>query len=91
MLTVNAEDYQFMKRLHKPGDEKRMEVVLAPQDYQRWLDGTIEEAAALLKPWAGPLLGEHAPAPARKNAPKAESGKAVKPDLPEQDGLFSRR
>jgi len=88
MLTVNADDHPFMKRFHKPEDEKRMVVVLAPQEYQRWLDGTVEEAASLLKPWRGPLLGEHVPAPARKKAPRAESGKVVKPDLPEQDGLF---
>ena len=88
MLTVNADDHPFMRRFHKPGDEKRMVVVLAPADYQHWLDGTVQEAAALLRQWHGPLLGEHVPAPARKKAPKAQSGKVVKPELPGQEGLF---
>lgn len=87
MLTVNADDHPFMKRFHKPGDEKRMVVVLHPDDYQRWLDGSNVEAFNLLRQWHGPLLGEHAPAPARKKAPIADSGKVIRPK-PEQGGLF---
>ncbi|MCW5648252.1 MAG: SOS response-associated peptidase family protein [Ramlibacter sp.] len=87
MLTVNADDHPFMRRFHKPEDEKRMVVILAPEDYQRWLDGSVAEAATMLRQWHGPLVGEHAPAPPRKKAPKAVSGKVVQPK-PEQGGLF---
>jgi putative SOS response-associated peptidase YedK len=38
MLTINADDHDFMRRFHRPGDEKRMVVVLRPQDYGAWLD-----------------------------------------------------
>ncbi len=78
MLTVNADDHPFMRRFHKPGDEKRMVVVLAQGDYQRWLDCPVPEAKALLQQWHGPLLGEHAPAPARKKATAEDSHKVVK-------------
>lgn len=87
MLTVNADDHPFMRRFHKPEDEKRMVVILDPANYQRWLDCSVAEAAAMLKPWHGPLVGEHAPAPPRKKAPKAVSGKVMQPK-PEQGGLF---
>lgn len=87
MMTVNADDHPFMRRFHKPQDEKRMVVILAPDDYQRWLDCSVAEAATMLRQWHGPLVGEHAPAPPRKKAPKAVSGRVIQPK-PEQGGLF---
>lgn len=37
MLTVNADDHPFMRRFHKPGEEKRMVVILNPDNYGEWL------------------------------------------------------
>lgn len=37
MLTVNADDHPLMKRFHRPEDEKRMVVILDPEDYGNWL------------------------------------------------------
>jgi putative SOS response-associated peptidase YedK len=33
MLTVNADGHPVMQRFHKQGEEKRMMVILDPQDY----------------------------------------------------------
>ncbi len=51
MLTVNADDHPVMNRFHKPGDEKRTPVIIAPELHQRWLSATVEEAQALMT-WA---------------------------------------
>lgn len=37
MLTVNADGHPVMGRFHRPGDEKRSVVVLAPEHFQFWL------------------------------------------------------
>ena len=37
MLTVNADTHPLMKRMHKPGEEKRMVVILEPKEYLAWL------------------------------------------------------
>lgn len=33
MLTINADDHLLMKRFHKSEDEKRMIVILKPEEY----------------------------------------------------------
>ena len=33
----------------------RMPVILAPEDAETWLSGSLDEARALLKPYAGPV------------------------------------
>ena len=38
MLTVNADGHPLMQRFHKPGDEKRMVVVLDEAEFDAWLD-----------------------------------------------------
>ena len=38
MLTVNADDHALMRNYHKPGDEKRMVVILPRGLYNGWLD-----------------------------------------------------
>jgi len=66
MLTVNADDHPFMRRFHAPGEEKRMVVILEPQDFEGWLTCTVEEAKArYCKQWSGQLVGEPAPLPGR--------------------------
>lgn len=83
MLTVNADDHAFYRRFHKPGDEKRMVVILHPGDYDRWLECEVEEAPQFFRQWHGALEGYAKPLPPR--APKATSGKVIAPRDP---GLF---
>ncbi|HJV80434.1 SOS response-associated peptidase [Noviherbaspirillum sp.] len=44
MLTINADGHALMQRFHKPGDEKRMMVILDPERYDAWLHCPVEEA-----------------------------------------------
>lgn len=80
MLTVNADDHPFMQRFHEPDEEKRMVVILQPEDYGPWLSGSVADAARLLRPWHGPLEGVPDRPPGR--APRATSGKVVRPPNP---------
>ncbi|MFK7090463.1 SOS response-associated peptidase family protein [Chromobacterium violaceum] len=36
-ITINADEHPLMKRMHKPGDEKRSLVIVDPDQYQVWL------------------------------------------------------
>jgi putative SOS response-associated peptidase YedK len=49
MLTINADDHAFMRRFHRPGDEKRMVVVLRPQDYDAWLAAPAHAAMDFMR------------------------------------------
>jgi putative SOS response-associated peptidase YedK len=49
MLTINADDHDFMRRFHRPGDEKRMVVVLRPQDYGAWLNAPAQAAMDFMR------------------------------------------
>jgi putative SOS response-associated peptidase YedK len=62
MLTINAEAHPLMQRMHKPGEEKRMVVVLDPADWERWLRGGLDEAASCMAPWNGPIDAGPVPA-----------------------------
>ena len=44
MLTVNADDHALMKRFHRPGEEKRMVVILDEADHDAWLECSVERA-----------------------------------------------
>lgn len=48
MLTINADDHPLMRRFHKPGEEKRMVVVLDPADYDRWLDCPADQMQSFM-------------------------------------------
>jgi putative SOS response-associated peptidase YedK len=62
MLTVNADDHAVMRRFHKPGDEKRMVVILDEADYDAWLECPVERQRDFLRPFpAERLLAEPAP------------------------------
>lgn len=37
MLTINADQHPVMNQFHKPTDEKRMVVILEPQQFDNWL------------------------------------------------------
>jgi putative SOS response-associated peptidase YedK len=56
MVTVNADAHPLMKRMHKPDprlgpdkQDKRSLVLLERGEVDRWLQGTVEEARALIK------------------------------------------
>lgn len=48
MLTVNADDHPVMSQFHKPADEKRTPLVIAPHLYRTWLSATPDAAADLM-------------------------------------------
>lgn len=49
MLTVNADDHPFMRNFHKPGDEKRMVVILHEDEYDEWLEAPPQESIYFLR------------------------------------------
>ncbi len=64
MLTINADKHALMQRFHKQGEEKRMPVILAPQQYQAWLHATEATTASFFKPYpADQLIAVAAPKP----------------------------
>lgn len=62
MLTINADEHPLMRRFHKPGDEKRMLVLLEPERYDDWLTCPLEEAARFFVPFPAQRL-QARPAP----------------------------
>ena len=60
MLTVNADEHPVMKQFHKPGDEKRTPVVLAPSKFDEWLSADQIKAAAMMNWDLMPELSSHA-------------------------------
>jgi putative SOS response-associated peptidase YedK len=62
MLTINADDHAMMRRFHRPGDEKRMPVILQPDDYDRWLKASTEEAFRMCQQYPAELM-KCSPAP----------------------------
>lgn len=63
MLTVNADAHPLMSRMHKPDpklpadqQDKRSVIPLEPQDYDRWLTGTVQEVGAMLRPPAMDII-----------------------------------
>jgi putative SOS response-associated peptidase YedK len=69
MLTVSGAGHPIYERMHKPGDEKRMVLILDPADYDRWLQCPVAEAQTFFKPWPGPLEASPAPLPPRGRMP----------------------
>ena len=64
MLTVNADAHPVMRQFHKPGDEKRTPVVIAPALHATWLNANHAQATELMT-WAHmpELRAEAAPRP----------------------------
>lgn len=83
MLTVNADDHPFMRQFHAPSDEKRMVVILEPEDFEGWLTSPVSEAKAkYCKQWHGDLMGEPLPLPKRpKRVATPSSGSIPLVDL----------
>jgi putative SOS response-associated peptidase YedK len=66
MLTINADGHPLMQRFHKPDDEKRMLVILCPDQYDDWLHCAVEEAPEFFERYPAEGLAAHAaPRPAR--------------------------
>ncbi len=86
MLTVNADDHPFMKQFHRPGDEKRMVVILGPKDYAEWLSCPVDRAMRFCKQRHGPLEGAAAPLP--KRAKPSVLGPGARVDLPATGDVF---
>lgn len=64
-ITINADDHPLMRRFHKPEDEKRALVVLAPDEVDAWLQCRDPETARSflraypadeMKAWAAPKV-----------------------------------
>ncbi|KQW51168.1 MULTISPECIES: SOS response-associated peptidase [unclassified Roseateles] len=86
MLTVNADDHVLYRRLHKPGDEKRMPVILRPEDLDAWLNCSVDQAMSFMKQYPPELLdAEPFPLPSRKAAAKVPRAKPHSPP-PETNG-----
>lgn len=51
MLTINADEHPLMRNFHKPGDEKRMVVILPEERYSDWLNSSVEEGTKFLQPY----------------------------------------
>ena len=68
ILTVNADGHPVYQRLHAPGEEKRMVVILDPAEHDTWLRCTPEEAKRFFRAWSGPLDAFPAPLPPRRKA-----------------------
>lgn len=68
MLTVNAEHHAVMRRMHKPGAEKRGVVILPREEWDNWLACRQPELArSFLKlPPAEAMDAEPAPLPPRR-------------------------
>lgn len=66
MLTINADDHPVMNRFHRPGDEKRMPVIIDSSDYRAWVDATTETAPQLFVPYPAEFMTSRAePLPLR--------------------------
>lgn len=77
MLTVNADGHPTFQRMHKPGDEKRMVVVLRPDDYDEWLTCAVDEAPRFFTRWEGPFEDWAAPLASRVKKVDTPGGAAL--------------
>ena len=69
MLTINADGHPLMQRFHKPDDEKRMLVILDPQQIDDWLHCPVEDAGSFFVRYpAERLAARPAPMAGRKPA-----------------------
>jgi putative SOS response-associated peptidase YedK len=78
---VNADDHPVMSHFHRHGEEKRMPVILHPDDYDRWLNAAPEEAFRMCQSYPAELM-QSAPAP----KPPRKSTKTVLPPPDESPG-----
>lgn len=51
MLTINADQHPLMNLFHKPTDEKRMVVILEPEQFDDWLQAPASRSMEFLQPF----------------------------------------
>ncbi len=61
LLTINADAHALMKQFHKPGEEKRMVVVLPEAQYGDWLQAPAKDSMDFLRPCPAEALRAEAP------------------------------
>ena len=88
LLTVNADGHAVMGRMHKPGEEKRMPVLLAVHAFADWLNASPAQAQGLMRTWpADDMTAQPAPRAHSGTARKGERGH-VSPLGPQNLSLF---
>ncbi|MBW3496992.1 SOS response-associated peptidase [Janthinobacterium sp. NKUCC08_JDC] len=81
MLTINADGHPLMHRFHKPDDEKRMVMILDPDQYQGWLDGSLVTEQNVYRQYPSDLLvAQPDPLPPRTRAKSEAKAEAAPPD-----------
>jgi len=75
MLTINADTHPVMNQFHRPGDEKRMPVIVDRSDYEAWLGATPIDAVQLLRHYPAELMSS-------EPEPMAPRAKRMPPDKP---------
>ncbi len=64
MLMINADGHEVFGRMHPANEEKRMAVILRPEDYDEWLSCAVADADKFIKQFPAELLAaESDPAP----------------------------
>ena len=51
MLTINADQHPLLNLFHKPTDEKRMVVILEPEQFDPWLQAPASRSMEFLRPF----------------------------------------
>ncbi len=62
MLTIHAGTHALMRHFHRPGDEKRMVVILPEDRYDDWLHADATRSADFLRPYPAQELQAEVPA-----------------------------
>ncbi len=81
LLTVNADQHPVASRMHRPGDEKRMPLIVDGDRLGDWLSATLNDAAQLVRINARVDLTAEA-------APKVASNPLVSSPYPTTGNLF---
>ena len=84
MLTINADGHPLMQRFHKPDDEKRIVMILDPEHYKGWLDGSLVTEEDVYRQYPAELLAAQ-PDPL---APRSRAKPAAKANAAPPDSLF---
>ena len=56
MLTVNADDHPLLRNMHRPGEEKRMVVILPRGAYDDWLQAPAGQSREFMRQFAADQL-----------------------------------
>ena len=88
MLTINADTHPVINHFHRPGDEKRMVVIVEPSEYLNWLNATTSEAMQFFKPLSADLMSAK-PEPVPPRPPRVKpKAKSMDPDSDIHSRLF---